>query len=140
MTITAPTRTSVRHPWVPAVGALAGAALATKAALIIGSGNAVGDTPMAVLYLAGNAVALVAAVGLGLRRRRLWQRIVVGVAAPLLFAAWILSLGEILNPVSELFSDAAHVGDELPVGVVGLALLAASYVGYRADQRRATTP
>lgn len=141
MTITASTpATSVRHPWVPAVGALAGAALTVKAALIIGSGGAVGDQPMAVLYLAGIAVSLAAAVGLGLRRRPVWQRIVLAVAAPLLLVAWIIGLGEVLNPVAELFSDEAYVGDELPVGVAGLALLGASYLGYRTDQSRISRP
>lgn len=126
--------TTTRHAWVPAVGALAGTALTVKAALIIGSGNGVGDQPMAVLYLAGIAVGIVAAVGLGLRRRPLWQRIVVGVAAPLLLVLWILGLGEVLNPIAELFSNEAYVGDELPVGVAGLVLLATSLIGYRADE------
>lgn len=143
MTITASSRSSrsrVRHPWVPALGALSGVALTAKAALIIGSGNAVGEQAMALLYLGGIAVGLVAAVGLGLRRRPVWQRVLVGAAAPLLLVAWIVGLGEILNPVARLFSDAAYVGDELPVGAAGLVLLAAAYVGFRVDQRRTSAP
>lgn len=57
-----------RHTWVPYVGAAAGAALLLKAVLIIGSGNDVGEGPMAVLYLGGLLLGVVAAVGAGLRR------------------------------------------------------------------------
>jgi hypothetical protein len=58
------------------------------------------------------------------------------VAAPLLLIMLILGLGEVLNQVAELFSDEAYVVDELQIGVVGLALLAASHVGYRGDESR----
>lgn len=135
MTSTA-SSTSVRHAWVPTAGALAGAALTAKAALIIGSSGSISEGPMAVLYLAGLAVGLVAAIGLGLRRGKVWQRIAVAVVASLLLVFWILGLGEVLNPVAELFSNEAYVGDELPVGVAGVVMLAAAYVGYRSDERR----
>lgn len=127
--------TSIRHPWVPAVGAVAGTALAVKAAVIIGSGNAVPEQPMAVLYLFGIAVGVIAGIGLGLRRRSVWQRLLVGVAAPLFVVAWIIGLGELVEPLVGTVSDEQYVRDETPVGLLGLGMLAASYVGFRHDQR-----
>lgn len=127
--------TGARHRWVPVAGALAGLALTVKAGLIIGSGNAVADQPMAILYLFGVAVGVSAAVGLGLRRRPLALRIATAVVAPLLLIAWIIGLGEIVEPLFAMVKDTAYVRDEGPVGLLGLFLLAASYVGYSRDQR-----
>lgn len=125
-----------RHTWVPAVGALAGLALTVKAALIFATANTVGEAPAAALYLGGLALGLAAAVGLGLRRHKRVWRVVVSLLAALLLVWWIVGLGEILNPVARLVSSAAYVGDELPIGVAGVALLLMSFVGYRADLAR----
>jgi hypothetical protein len=129
------TATTSRHTWVPAVGGLAGALLSAKAALILGSGNTVPAGPMAALYLVGIAVGVCAAVGLGLRRRSLVWRVALGLAAPLLFVAWVLGLGELLEPLVGAISDRQHIRDEAPIGLVGLVLLGASFVGYRRDLR-----
>lgn len=127
--------TVVRHRWVPAVGALAGLTLTAKAALIIGSGNAIAEPPLAVLYLAGLAIGVAAAIGFGLRRRPLALRIATAVVAPLLLVAWIMSLGELVEPLFGLVDDAQYVRDEGPIGLLGVFLLAAAYVGYSHDQR-----
>lgn len=135
---TAPSRTrptSARHRWVPAVGALAGLVLTVKAALIMATRNGIAEQPMAILYLTGLAVGVVAAVGFGLRRRPLALRIVTAVVAPLLLVAWIMALGEAVEPLFGMVSDTHYVRDEGPIGLLGLFLLAAAYVGYSRDQR-----
>ena len=126
---------AARHTWVPAVGAVAGTMLAAKAGLIIGSRNTVGDGAMAVLYLGGIAIGLVAAIGLGLRRRSVGLRVVVAIAAPLLLLGWVTTLGEIVEPVVAAFADSLYVREEAAVGVLGVVLLVASYLGFRRDQR-----
>ena len=124
-----------RHRWVPAVGALAGLALTVKAGLIIGTGDAIAEQPMAILYLSGIAVGVASAIGFGLRRSRLALRLAVAVGAPLLLVAWIMGLGEVVEPLFHLVSDAQYVRDEGPIGLLGVTLLAAAYVGYSHDQR-----
>ncbi|HVM27553.1 MAG TPA: hypothetical protein VM433_07765 [Mycobacteriales bacterium] len=129
-----PTRRA--HAWVPYVGAAAGAALLLKAALIIGSGNGVGEGPMGVLYLLGLLLGLVAAVGAGLRRRGAARRAGVAVGGVVLLVLWVIGLGEAVEPVVALVSDAQHVQDEFPVGLAGVALLALSWWGFNRDTRR----
>lgn len=139
MTTTETARTttmSARHRWVPYVAAAAGAAFVLKAALIIGSGNAVGDGPMAVLYLGGLLLGLVAAVGAGLRRERASARIAVAVAGVVLLVLWIMGLGDSLKPVIGALSDAEHVKDEVPVALAGLVLLGLAWLGFSRDTRR----
>ena len=120
---------------MPAVGALAGLTLTVKASLIIGTGNAIAEQPMAVLYLSGLALGVAAAVGFGLRRSPLALRIATAVVAPLLLIAWIMGLGEVVEPLFGLVNDAQYVRDEGPIGLLGVVLLAAAYVGYSYDQR-----
>lgn len=127
--------TAARHRWVPAVGAFAGMTLTVKAGLIIGTGNAVAEQPMAILYLGGLALGVVAAVGLGLRRRPIALRIATAVVAPLLLVAWIVGLGEAVEPLFGMVSDAQHVRDEGPIGLLGVLLMVAAYVGHSRDQR-----
>jgi hypothetical protein len=127
--------TSTRHRWVPAVGALAGLTLTVKAGLIIGTGDDVADQPMAILYLTGIVVGVAAAVGFGLRRSPLALRIATAIVAPLLLVAWIMGLGEVVEPLFGMVNDAQYVRDEGPIGLLGLVLLTASFVGYSRDQR-----
>lgn len=129
-------RTTARHTWVPYVGAAAGAALLLKAALIIGSGNQVADAPMAVLYLLGLALGLVAAVGAGLRRDRMPVRVTTAVGAAILLLLWITGLGDALKPVVGLLTDAEHVQVETPVGLAGVVLLAMAWWGFCRDAQR----
>ncbi len=111
------------HTWVPYVAAAAGGCLVAKGTLIIASGNTVGDAPMAVLYLAGLALGLVAAVGAGLRQSGLLRRLAVGSGSALLLVMWIMGLGDLFKPVFGVFSDAEHVRVEMSVVVAGLALV-----------------
>lgn len=126
--------TTPRHTWVPVVGALAGAAFAGKYALMMSAGSAASDNAYAVLWFAGTALGAVAGVGLGLRRPDLWQRIAVGVAAPVLVLAWIMGIGEVLEPVAAGMGHTADQATEFPLGVLGVVLLGAAFLGYRHDQ------
>jgi hypothetical protein len=130
---TATTSRSGQHGWAAYAAITAGGALLLKSLLIIGSGDSVPTAPMAVLYLTGIALALAAAVGTGLRQRR-GRRAVVGFALFAFVALWIVMLGDALTPIFELFSDEAYVGDEGPVGVLGIALLAFGSVLGRRDR------
>jgi hypothetical protein len=130
------TSTRRRHTWVPYVGAAAGAALLLKAVLIIGSGNGVSDGPMAVLYLLGVLLGVVAAVGAGLRRDGVGTRIATAAGGALLFLAWITGLGDGLKPLAALVSDAEHVQVETPIGLAGVVLLGLSWWGFTRDTRR----
>ena len=126
--------TTPRHTWVPVVGALAGASFAAKYALMMSAGPTASDNAYAVLWIAGTVLGAVAGVGLGLRRRAVWERVVVAVAAPALVLAWIMGLGEILEPLATSIGHTTDEAIEFPLGLLGLVLLAASYVGYRHDQ------
>ena len=110
------------HSWVPYVAVAAGAALLVKAVVIIGSG---GEEPgvTGVLYLGGLLLALAAAVGAGLRARR-GRRALTGVGLSLLVVAWVVALSDAVAPLFEVISDAPHVADEGPVGLLGAVLLA----------------
>lgn len=123
----------VRHAWVPYVAVAAGAALFIKAIAIIGSADEAPDTPMALLYLAGILLAVAAAIGTGLRQRR-GRRTIVAVPLAVFVAAWIVGIADLLTPLFEVFSDEAYVGDEGPVGVLGLALLVAGSLMGRRDR------
>ena len=129
-----PSSTSVRHRWVPAVGALAGAAFAVKYGMMMSAGDAAPDSAYAVLWFAGTGLGVVAGIGLGLRRRALWQRPAVAVVASVLLLAWILGVGEVLEPVAEQLGHSTDEAVEFPLGVLGVVLLAASYLGFRHDQ------
>ena len=126
-----------RHTWVPYLAGLAGAALVLKATLIIASRNQVDEGPMAVLYVAGLAVALTAAVGAGLRRHRVLARVAVAVGSSAALALWIVMLSDTVEPLVSVFSSAAYVIDEAPVGMAGMAILLAAWFGYTRDQRAA---
>lgn len=129
------TRTEARHTWVPYVAALAGAILVFKVALVIASNNeALDGAGGPVSHLGGVGLGLVATIGLGLRQVGLGRRIAVGFGASLLFVAWVMGLGDLLEPLISVFSDAVHVGDEVPIGVAGLVLLVGAYVGWSHDQ------
>src|SRR5690348_8833904 len=119
---------AARHPWVPAVAALSGAAFVLDTALVVGFHDRIADGPLFALYDVAILLGVVAGVGLGLRRGAVWSRVLVALAAPLLLLAWILGLGEVIEPAVGLFSDRGYVKDEIPVGVLGLVLLASAYV------------
>lgn len=116
-----------RHTWVPYVAAAAGAAFTLKVMLIFASGNAVSETPMVVLYLGGLLLGIVAAVGTGLRQPVLGRRIAVGLGLTVLLILWIMGLGEAVEPVVGLFSDAKYIQEETPILLAGLVLLALAF-------------
>lgn len=124
-----------RHTWVPYVAAAAGVSLLAKGTLIIASGNTVGETPMAVLYLGGLALGLVAAVGAGLRQRGWLRGSAVGLGSVLLLVQWVLGLGDAFKPLIGVFTDAVHVQAELPVVAAGLVLVLLA-LGARARDTR----
>lgn len=124
-----------RHTWVPYLAALAGSALVLKAALIIASSGQIDTNAMTVLYLSGLGVALVAAVGAGLRRTRVPARIAVAAGLVVLIALWITSLSDAVEPLFALVSDTSYVRDEAPVGAAGVAILLAAWWSYTRDHR-----
>ena len=132
-----PSTTPRRHPWVPIVGALGGAAFVLDCAFVLAFDNTFPDAPLIVMYDVAILLGVISGVGLGLRRTALWARIAVAVGAPLLVLAWIVGLGEVVEPLVAMFSDKQYVQDEVPPGLLGVVLLAASYVGFRHDQRAA---
>lgn len=129
--------TTRRHSWVPAVGGLSGAAFVLVCALVLGFHDEFPDGPLIVMYDLAILTGVAAGIGLGLRRRALGARIAVAVAAPVLVVAWILGLGEVVEPLVAVFSDQQYVQDEVPPGLLGVVLLAASYIGFRHDQNGA---
>lgn len=126
-----------RHSWVPWVAALAGAAYTLKVSLILASGNGGPDWPYAVLYLAGLALGLAAAVGAGLRQPGPLRGAAVGLGSAVLLVAWVMGLGEVLEPVVGLVSDTTYVQEEVPILVAGLVLLALAWWARSRDLRPA---
>jgi hypothetical protein len=116
--------------WVPYVAVAAGATLLLKAVLVIGTEDA--DTPITpLLYLAGLLLALAAAIGFGLSRRR--HRALIAIGSSLLVVLWVMGIGDLLTPVFEAIKDEEYVGDEGPIALLGLILLALGVLG---SQRR----
>lgn len=128
--------TTPRHTWVPWVAALAGAAYVLKVSLILASNDQVSDAPLVVLYLGGLVLGLAAAVGAGLRQPGVLRGIAVGLGSAVLLVAWIMGLGEVLEPPLARVSDAVHVQEEVPILVAGLVLLALAGWARSSDVRR----
>ena len=127
------------HAWVPYVAALAGAAYLLKTVLAVTTEDGVDAGPVyAVLYFAGLALGLAAAIGTGLRRDRIAARVGVALGLSVLLVAWVMGLGEVLEPVVGVVSDAKSVQDEIPIGVAGAVLLVLGYLGFSRDQAALT--
>lgn len=137
-TLTTDAPTTVRHSWVPWVAALAGAAYVLKVSLILATDDRISGAPMAVLYLGGLALGLAAAVGAGLRQRGALRGIGVGFGSAVLLVAWIMGLGEVLEPALATVSDAKHVQEEVPILVAGLVLLGLAWRARSRDLERVT--
>lgn len=125
------TRTA-RHTWVPYVAAGAGAVLALKAVLVMATDDG-SPGAMAVLYLLGLLLGLVAAVGAGLRQRGWARSLAVGLGGAVLLVLWIMGLGDALKPVVGLVTDDQHAKDEVPILLAGLVLLALGWRGRARD-------
>ena len=108
--------------WVPYAAVAAGATLLLGSAITYSRHEDGGAVPIA-LYFAGLALALVAAIGFGLRQRR-GRRALVAVGASLLLVVWVMGLGDQLTPLFEIFSDEQYVSDEGPITILGFVLLA----------------
>lgn len=125
-----------RHAWVPYVTVAAGALLLLHAVLIFATADTASDSITVSLYLGGLLLALVAAVGTGLRQRK-GRRLLVGVACAFGLVAWAMAVGDFLTPVFEAVKDEAWAGDAGPIGVLGVVLLA---LGARARTAVGRTP
>lgn len=108
--------------WVPYASVAAGASLLISSAMAFAT-EGEEPTVSVLLYFAGVALAVAAAIGFGLGRRS--ARAVVTVAAPLLVVAWVMGIGDLLTPLIEVFSKKEYVGDEVPIDLLALVLLGA---------------
>lgn len=127
------TTTAARHTWVPYVAAAAGTALLVKGALGAWRGESTPDTAMAVLYLGGLLLGVVAAAGVGLRQRGLLRGLAVGGGVAAALVLWIIGLGEVLEPVVGVLTDVRHTQEEVPVAVAGLGLLLLAWLTRERD-------
>lgn len=109
--------------WPAYAAVVAGAALLLKAVLIIGSENAVAEGPMTALFLGGLLLALAAAIGCGLQQRR-GRRALTAVGLSLAVVFYVIGLSDGVGSAFAQLSDAPWVGDEGPVGLLGVVLLA----------------
>jgi hypothetical protein len=113
----------MKHSWVPYVAIAAGTAYLTKMVLIFGTDDTAPDLATAVCWFAGLILGVTAAIGYGLRQRR-GRRALIAVGGAVLLVAWVLGLGDITSPVFEQVSDASYAPEELPLGLLGVVLLA----------------
>lgn len=107
--------------WVPYAAVAAGAAHLISSAMVFATD---GDEPAVsvALFFVGNALALAAAIGFGLSRRR-GRRALTAIGLSVLVVAWVMGIGDLLTPVFEAFSDKDYVSDEGPLVLMGLVLL-----------------
>ena len=112
-----------RHTWMPYVAAVAGVALLTKGLIAAAQGDESPDLATAVLYLGGIALGIAAAVGTGLRQPSPLRKVAVGTGLSLLLVAWMIGLGELVEPVITLFTDVESRRQELPIAFAGLVVL-----------------
>ena len=111
----------MNNRWFPYVAIAAGAVLLVKAVIVISSDDEVLTDSTAWMYLIGLLLAVAAAVGYALSRQR--HRALVGVGLVLAIVAWVIGVGDLLTPVFEVFSDSEYLGDEGPIGLLGVVLL-----------------
>jgi hypothetical protein len=123
--------TTNRYRWVPYAAIVGGALLLVESALVIGSEDSLADGPMVALFDVGHLLALAAAIGVGLQQRR-GRRAVVAVGLSVALVAYVIAFSDVVGTVFEAMSDAPWVGDEGPVGVLGVVLLALGALGHRA--------
>ena len=107
--------------WVPYVAIAASAVLLVKAVIVVSSEDEVLTATTGWMYLTGLLLAIAAAVGYALGRER--HRALVGVGLVLAIVAWVIGIGDLLTPLFELFSDSEYLGDEGPIGILGVVLL-----------------
>jgi hypothetical protein len=114
----------MNHSWVPYAAIAAGASLLVMTVLVFATEDKVSDATAAPFYLAGLLLAVAAAIGAGLRSRP-GRRLLIAVPLVVLIVAWAMGLGDFTTPVFEaLFGDKKYVGDQGPIGLLGVVLLA----------------
>lgn len=135
MTATALTASSRIRQLGTAAALVAGVALLTKVLLIVATANTISPTPMAMLYLIGVLAPLVAAAGISAGRDGLPKRLGVYLAVVVSHLLFIVALSDGLGTLVAVFTDEAHLSDEIPIAVLGLIWL---MVGFRMrdDDRR----
>jgi hypothetical protein len=107
--------------WVPYVTVVSGSAFLISSAMVFATDG--DEPPVSVgLYFGAIALALAAAIGFGLTRRR-GLRAVTGSGLAVLLVAWLMGVGDLLTPVFERISDKPYAGDEGPLVLLGLVLL-----------------
>jgi hypothetical protein len=112
----------MNNRWVPYVAIAAGAVLLVQSVIVISSNDEVLTDATAWMYLAGVLLAVAAAVGYAVGRTR--HRTLVGIGLVVAIVAWLIGVGDLLTPAYELFSDSDNFGDEAPIAILGLVLLA----------------
>lgn len=127
------TTTAPRHTWVPYVAAASGASLLVVATLDMATRGRLASSTFVPVYLTGLALAVAAAVGTGLRRSSTLSRVGVAVGLVLGVAAWIMAVGDMLTPLTDLVSKSEYVGDDVPIALLGAGVLVAAYRAYGHD-------
>jgi uncharacterized protein (TIGR03382 family) len=112
----------MKHSWVPYAAITAGAALLAEAVITISSDDEVLSGATTVMFDVGVLLAVAAAVGYALGRER--RRALVGIGLVLAILAWVTVVGDLLTPLFEVFSDSDYLGDEGPMAILGVVLLA----------------
>ena len=121
---------TTKAAWPAYVAVVAGGALLLHAGLVIGTEDEMTDAVTVTLYLGGVLLAITAAIGAGLRRRR-GLRTVTAVGLVVLLVAWVMGVGDLLTPIFEAFKDEDYVGDAGPIGLLGLLLVVLGLYGGR---------
>jgi hypothetical protein len=113
----------MQHNWVPYVAIASGTAYVMKMVFIFSTDNTAPDLATSICYIGGLLLGVAAAIGFGLRQRR-GRRTVVAVGSAVLLVAWVMGLGDFTSPLFEQFTDEAYAAEELPLGLLGVVLIA----------------
>ena len=113
----------MKHSWVPYAAIAAGASLLVMTVLVFATEDKVSEATAVPFYFAGLLLGVAAAIGAGLRSRP-GRRILVAVPLAVLVIAWAMGLGEFTEPLFEAaFGNREYVGDQGPIGLLGVVLL-----------------
>jgi hypothetical protein len=114
----------MKHSWVPYAAIAAGASLLVMTVLVFATEDKVSDSTAVPFYFAGLLLGIAAAIGAGLRSRP-GRRILVAAPLAVLVIAWAFGLGEVTEPLFKAaFGNKDYVGDQGPIGLLGVVLLA----------------
>ena len=114
----------MKHSWVPYAAIAAGASLLIMTVLVFATEDDISEAVAVPFYFAGILLGVAAAIGLGLRSRP-GRRVLVAVPLAVLVVAWAMGLGDFTAPLFEAaFGDKEYIGDQGPIGLLGVVLLA----------------